>query len=220
MRRRAAAGRHLRTAATAAEGGLTASARREARLAGIRDPATVSLESIDRRRRQLWAVAFVVMATLAVAITLLGTERTDAGEFARLPGVRYGQPLMIMALVAYLVEKEAHLRRLSLLLIRERIEHEREQARLAELLEVDRINTAMASDVEYVVSRSLGAAIERLRALPRPSGFSPRHSQLESIEAQLQMTREKVEQIVTDHRSTLDRLLRSAPSSLSPDVPA
>jgi hypothetical protein len=187
---------------------VTESAAREARLAGIRS-STVSLESVERRRRQLWGIAFAVMASLAIGITLLGVDRAGTRDVTSLPGVRYGQPLMIIGLVAYLLEKEVHLRRLSLLLISERVAHEREQQRLAELLEVDRINTALASDVEYEVSRSLKSAIDHLRTVRRPqTASSPLHAHLVSVETQLEMTREKVETIVADHHAALYQLLR------------
>lgn len=185
------------------------SAAREARLAGIRDRSTLSLQVVERRRRQLWGVAFVVTASLALGITLLGTDSGATSALTRLPGIRYGQPLMIVGLFAYLVEKEVHLRRLSLLLIAERVAVEREQGRLAELLEVDRINTGLASDVEYEVTRSLGAVIERLRTVrERRAIASPVDATLASVETELKTTCETVEQIVADHRAALDRLLR------------
>jgi hypothetical protein len=190
----------------------SASAIREARLAGMRDASRLSLESVERRRRQLWAIAFVVMASLTVSIALLGIDQTGARDVTRLPGVRYGQPLMIIGLVAYLLEKEVHLRRLSRLLIAERVAHEHQEARLTELLEVDRINAGLASEVEYEVSRSLGAAIERLRTVRHPETVaSPLHTHLVSVEAQLEMIRERVERIVAHHHDALDRLLRGGP---------
>ena len=198
---------------------LTQSAAREARLAGIRARSPLSLKAVERRRLQLWGIAFVVMASLALGITLLGTGQAGTSGLSRLPGVRYGQPLMIVGLFAYLVEKEAHLRRLSLLLIAERVSVEREQGRLAELLEVDRINTALASDVEYEVSRSLNAVIERLRTVrKRRATPSPLDATLASVETELETTCETVEQIVADHRAALDQLLRSDRGSAPSDV--
>jgi hypothetical protein len=184
------------------------SAEREARLAGIRHHSTLSLQVVERRRLQLWGIAFVVMTCLALGITLLGTG-AGTNALTRLPGIRYGQPLMIAGLFAYLVEKEVHLRRLSLLLIAERVSVEREQGRLAELLEVDRINTGLASDVEYEVARSLDAVIERLRTIrERHSTPSPLDATLASVEAELETTSQTVERIVTGHRAALDQLLR------------
>lgn len=198
----------------------TQSAAREARLAGIRDGSTLSLQSVERRRRQLWGIAFVVMASLAIGITLLGTDPARTNGLTRLPGIRYGQPLMILGLFAYLVEKEAHLRRLSLLLVAERVVVEREQARLAELLEVDRINTGLASDVEYEVARSLSAVIERLRTVrQRHTIASPLDVTLAGVETELETTSRTVEQIVAHHRAALDELLRreqnAAPSNVA-----
>jgi hypothetical protein len=198
---------------------VTQSAAREARLAGIRDRSTLSLQAVERRRRQLWGIAFVVMASLALGITLLGTAPAGTSGFTRLPGIRYGQPLMIVGLFAYLLEKEAHLRRLSRLLIAERVAVEREQERLAELLEVDRINTGLASDVEYEVARSLGVVIERLRTVrKRRATPSPLDATLASVETELETTCETVEQIVAAHRAALDQLLRREQGAPAPDA--
>ena len=202
---------HLSAAAgsAAVDDQRTLSAAREARLAGIRDGSTLSLQTVERRRRQLWGIAFVVMASLAIGITLLGADPAGTSGLTRLPGIRYGQPLMIIGLFAYLVEKEAHLRRLSGLLVAERVVVEREQARLAELLEVDRINTGLASDVEYEVARSLSAVIERLRTVrQRHTIDSPLDVTLASVETELETTSQAVEQIVAHHRAALDELLR------------
>ncbi len=211
---------HLSPAArrTATDERITPAAK-EARLAGIRKRSKLSLETVERRRLQLWGIAFVVMACLALGITLLGSDAAGPSTLTRLPGVRYGEPLMIVGLFAYLVEKEAHLRRLSLLLIAERVSVEREQGRLAELLEVDRVNTALASDMEYEVTRSLGAVIERLRTVrERRAIASPLDATLASVELELQTTCQTVEQIVADHRAALDLLLRGEPSAASDDV--
>ena len=195
-------------------------AAREARLAGIRDRSTLSMQTVERRRRQLWGIAFVVMASLAIGITLLGSDPSRTSGLTRLPGIRYGQPLMIVGLFAYLVEKEAHLRRLSLLLVAERVVVEREQARLAELLEVDRINTGLASDVEYEVARSLSAVIERLRTVrARSTIASPLDATLASVETELETTSQTVEQIVAHHRAALDQLLRREQGGAPRDVP-
>jgi hypothetical protein len=202
----------------AADERITQTAR-EARLAGIRDRSTLSLQAVERRRLQLWVIAFVVMASLALGITLLGTSMAGASGLTRLPGIRYGQPLMIVGLFAYLVEKEAHLRRLSLLLIAEGVAVEREQGRLAELLEVDRINTGLASEMEYEVARSLRAVIERLRTVRERNPIaSPLDATLASVETQLTTTCQTVEQIVTDHHAALDQLLRREQGAAPEDV--
>src|SRR5438132_10456352 len=212
---------HLSPAArrTATDERITPAAK-EARLAGIRKRSKLSLETVERRRLQLWGIAFVVMACLALGITLLGSDAAGPSTLTRLPGVRYGQPLMIVGLFAYLVEKEAHLRRLSLLLVAERVVVEREQARLAELLEVDRINTGLASDVEYEVARSLSAVIERLRTVrARSTIASPLDATLASVETELETTSQTVEQIVAHHRAALDQLLRREQGGAPRDVP-
>jgi hypothetical protein len=126
---------------------------------------------------------------------------------------------MIVGLFAYLLEKEAHLRRLSLLLVAERVAVEREQGRLAELLEVDRINTALASDVEYEVARSLSGVIERLRTVrERRAIASPLDATLASVETELEATCRAVEQIVADHRAALDQLVRGEEGAAPTDV--
>ena len=42
--------------------------RRDARVAGLRDFRTPSLETVERRRRQLWLVTTIVIASVAAAV--------------------------------------------------------------------------------------------------------------------------------------------------------
>ena len=50
----------------------------EARVVGLRQVTTPSLEAVERRRWQLWTVAFVVMASLAAGlVALLMLDRGD-----------------------------------------------------------------------------------------------------------------------------------------------
>src|SRR6266480_7450205 len=89
---------------------------REARVVGLRDFSTPSLEAVERRRWQLWTVAFVVMAALSAGLVLMASAgTTSVGLFKLLP-VRIGLVLLTMAFSLYLFEKEVHLRRLTRLL--------------------------------------------------------------------------------------------------------
>ena len=47
---------------------------REAKVVGLRDFSTPSLEAVERRRGQLWTVAFVVMAALAAGLVLMASS--------------------------------------------------------------------------------------------------------------------------------------------------
>jgi len=56
--------------------------QRDARIAGLRDFQTPSLEAVERRRRQLWvrtASALAAVAVIAVALTTLPSGATPTG---------------------------------------------------------------------------------------------------------------------------------------------
>src|SRR3954469_23581933 len=89
---------------------------REARVVGLRDFSTPSLEAVERRRGQLWTVAFVVMAALSTGLVLMASGAGSVGLFKHMV-VRVGLVLLTMAFACYILEKEVHLRRLTRLLL-------------------------------------------------------------------------------------------------------
>src|ERR1700689_3193599 len=87
---------------------------REARIVGIKGFSTPSLEAVDRRRSQLWTGAFAGLASLAPAVGLLTSGGGHHLGFANRLGFRIGTVVLVVALAAYVMEKERHLRRLSM----------------------------------------------------------------------------------------------------------
>jgi two-component system sensor histidine kinase KdpD len=96
---------------------------REARVSGLRDFRTPSLESVERRRRELWTallVLFIAVAAAMVAISMLpGLSRAQSWVSPSV--LRISLLVLAIAFGVYAVEKETHLRRLSRLLIDERV---------------------------------------------------------------------------------------------------
>jgi hypothetical protein len=138
----------------------------EARLGGIRAPEP-TLEAVDRRRSQLWILAFAGLVVLAAGIAVLASgDINDLGIAGRLP-FRIGTVILVIALAVYVVEKEHHLRRLSHLLIAERVSTATMEERLRELEALHAAGAAMNSVlvIEEVLRVILGSAIELLRPL-------------------------------------------------------
>jgi hypothetical protein len=139
--------------------------RDEARLGGIRTRPT--LDAVDRRRSQLWTLVFAGLVALAAGIAVLASGTVgDLGIAGTLP-FRIGTVVLVVALAAYVVEKELHLRRLSQLLIAERITAATMQERLRELEALHAAGTAMNSVlvIEEVLRVILTSASELLRPL-------------------------------------------------------
>src|SRR2546421_3507025 len=96
---------------------------REAKVVGLRDFTTPSLEAVERRRWQLWAVALLVMGGLAAGMAMMGVSADkplSTGVF-RFAAVRVGLVLLSLAFALYVLEKEVHLRRLTRMLMDERV---------------------------------------------------------------------------------------------------
>src|SRR5580692_6872588 len=139
---------------------------REARIVGIRGFSTPSLEAVDRRRSQLWTVAFAGLASLAAAVGLLTSAGGHHLGFANRLGFRVGTVVLVMALAGYVMEKERHLRRLATLLIDERVLGAALSNRLKELAMLYEAGKAMNSVlvVDEVLQLILSSAFELLGA--------------------------------------------------------
>src|SRR6202050_5862317 len=79
---------------------------REARIVGIKGFSTPSLEAVDRRRSQLWTVAFAGLASLAAAVGLLTSAGGHHLGFANQLGFRAGTVVLVLALAGYVMEEE------------------------------------------------------------------------------------------------------------------
>src|SRR5438477_4461664 len=139
---------------------------REAKVVGLRDFSTPSLEAVERRRWQLWMVAIVVMAALAAGLVLMASSGTKSpGLFKHLP-VRVGLVLLTMGFALYVLEKEVHLRRMTRLLLDERVLTAALSNRLKELAALVTVGKAVNSvlNLTQVLDIILSSALELLTA--------------------------------------------------------
>ena len=139
---------------------------REARVAGLRRYTAPSLEAVDRRRTQLWAVALVVVAGLAIGIALLpGADESnrDAGLLS-MTHLRLGLVGITVAFCVYAAEKEVHLRRLTRLLVDERVLSAAFSNRLEELRHLSDAESAVNAHLhlDQVLDVVLASAVELL----------------------------------------------------------
>lgn len=150
------------------EGGQVADAiSREARVAGLRDFRTPSLEAIERRRLQLWILTAVLLVSISVGLVIVSTWNTSATKaFASTPVMRVAIVLLSAAFCIYAIEKERHLRNLSHLLIDERILTTALSNRLREVELLLDAGKAMNDVLELsvVLETILGGAVELLGA--------------------------------------------------------
>ena len=139
---------------------------KEARIVGIRNFETPTLEAVDRRRSQLWTVAFAALVSMASAVALLASNSSKTLGFAHRFPFRIGTIVLVVALAIYVMEKERHLRRLSRLLMNERVLAAALSNRLKELAMLYEAGKAMNSVlvVDDVLHLILTSASELLEA--------------------------------------------------------
>ena len=140
--------------------------QKAARVVGLRDFSTPSLEAVERRRLQLWfvmAVMLLSLAAVAVVGSLWTSQDTDViwlSPFA----VRTAVVTVTIGFCIYAMEKELHLRKLTLLLADERVLTAALTNRLREvssLLEAGKaVNSAL--ELRNVLEIILRSAIELL----------------------------------------------------------
>ena len=135
----------------------------EARIVGIRNFVTPSLEAVERRRSELWTVAFLAMVGLALGFVLLSVSG-EASAVARMPAVRIGIVGITVGLAVYVLEKERHLRKLTRLLMDERVLSAALSNRLKELAMLCEVGKAVNSvlDLEQVLGIILSSAADLL----------------------------------------------------------
>jgi len=95
--------------------------RREARVAGLRDFRTPSLEAVVRRRRQLWLVTTIVIASVAAGVMVVARPTGSSPHMLSVPLLRLSVILLAVACCAYAIEKEVHLGRATRMLTDERV---------------------------------------------------------------------------------------------------
>jgi two-component system, OmpR family, sensor histidine kinase KdpD len=95
--------------------------KREARVVGLRGVSTPSLESIERRRLQLWALTVFILLAVSVGVALVSTWRPGGQAIVTPTALRIGVVLLAIGFGVYAIEKELHLHRLARLLTDQRV---------------------------------------------------------------------------------------------------
>lgn len=134
-------------------------------MVGLRRYVTPSLEAVESRRAQLWVVAFVVMGGLAAGLLLL-TSATPLGEESPVSAgaLRLALVGLSLAFGCYVVEKEVHLRRLTRLLVDERVLAAAFSNRLDEMRQLSATETAVNANLqlEATATTVLDSAVDLL----------------------------------------------------------
>ena len=141
-------------------------ARREARVAGLRDFRTPSLESIERRRMQLLALNAVVLLTVVAGVFALSTWPVGSVEALRSPVPRFGLLLATAGFCWYVFDQERRLGRLTRMLADERVLTAALTNRLHEVTLLHEAGKALNAqlDLDGAVDTILDSATELLDA--------------------------------------------------------
>ena len=101
---------------------ISSNIRREARVVGLRGFNTPSLESVERRRLQLWILSAILLVSVSLGVVVLSVWPVTQQWSPVSPGVlRLSVVLLSIAFSVYAVEQELHLHRLAQMLIDERV---------------------------------------------------------------------------------------------------
>jgi two-component system sensor histidine kinase KdpD len=144
---------------------VTEPMQQEARVAGLRDFRTPSLEAVERRRLQLWILTAILLISISLGVVFVSTWQTSATRaFASTPVMRIAVVLLSIAFCIYAIDKERHLRKLSRLLIDERVLTTALSNRLREVELLLEAGKAMndALELAVVLNTMLGSAVELL----------------------------------------------------------
>lgn len=96
--------------------------RQAARVSGIRGRQLPSFEQVERRRFELWLMStLLLMGVMTAMVTLTMWSPEDMSDALRHPVSRFAMLALPVALSGYTIEKELSLRRVSRLLMDERL---------------------------------------------------------------------------------------------------
>jgi putative methionine-R-sulfoxide reductase with GAF domain len=95
--------------------------RREAKVAGLRDFRTPSLEAVERRRLRLWLLTTVGLVAVAAGVLALVRPSSSSAHLLSEPLLRFAVFALALAFCVYAVEKEFRLGRTTRLLTDERV---------------------------------------------------------------------------------------------------
>ncbi|HZJ25499.1 MAG TPA: ATP-binding protein [Acidimicrobiia bacterium] len=139
----------------------------EARVAGVSDDTGISIESVERRRVQIWIVAGFLVVALCAAFAVASLNAGIAGRGWFQPGVlQLALVALAVGFCAYAFEKEVHLHRLSRLLVDERVLSSALSKRLQQHSALMAAGKALNSvlDLDEVLDVILASALDMLRA--------------------------------------------------------
>lgn len=146
----------------------SADARRLARTAGLKDLRLPQLEEVDRRRAQLWALSLLVAVVVPAVIVAAGLDVVGGtiSDALAMRNVRLALLAMLVVVLGYVAEREVTLRRLTSLLVEERVLTASLVNRVDELNLLLRATRAMNSalDLDSVLSQIADSAFTLLRA--------------------------------------------------------
>lgn len=141
------------------------STRRAANIAGLRSFDTPTIEAVERRRLQLWLMTLTLLASVTLGLVLLTLWRdVPASGWFTLRQLQIGLLSLVALFSAYAIEKEVQLRRLTRLLIDERVLTSALTNRAQELTSLLTAAKAMnlVTDLETVLETILSSCMDLL----------------------------------------------------------
>src|SRR5215216_1381688 len=100
---------------------LTSTIAAEARIVGLRDFSTPSLEAVEHRRIQLWILTSIMLVSVSIGVVVLSIWPITHGSAIASGPLRWGIVLMSVGFCVYAIDKERHLQKLARLLTDERV---------------------------------------------------------------------------------------------------
>src|SRR4029453_15383923 len=85
----------------------------EARIVGLRDFTTPSLEAVEHRRIQLWILTSIMLVSISGGIVVLSIWPSSHGSALSSGPLRWGIVLMSVGFCVYAIDKERHPQRLA-----------------------------------------------------------------------------------------------------------
>jgi len=137
----------------------------EARVVGLRNFRTPSLEAVEHRRIQLWVLTTILLVSVSAAVALLSIMPVAPSLPLSPAALRWGIVLLSIAFCAYAIEKERHLQRLAKMLTDERVLTAALSNRLRELSLLLQAGKAMNAvlELDAVLDVILRSSLELLQ---------------------------------------------------------
>ncbi|MBS1270570.1 MAG: putative signaling protein [Gammaproteobacteria bacterium] len=96
--------------------------RKAAQWAGISDPEHLTLEAVEQRRFQLWIIAIIILISIGIAFAIaLGPQEPSLPEWITPTMIQVSSLVLVILFGGYALEKELYLRRLTSLLLKQRV---------------------------------------------------------------------------------------------------